>query len=266
MSEALVVVGWVLAVGGLAAAAIARDRMASLVEAVARACHEVRGPLAAARLGLELSLRPGPAVDPRLRAIELELGRATLALDDLDHVRDRPWSCGLGMEEGELVDVAQLLADSVEAWQGQAIVRGVRLRLLQTGARPFVRGKRLRLAQATGNLIANAVEHGGGAVEVSWHTDLATVRIEVTDQGAGLPAPVAELALRRSRRWPTVRRTQTRRRSHRAGSPRGHGLAIASAIAAGHGGRLAAAPSEHGARLVLELPQAGATSRPRIAG
>ncbi len=37
---------------------------------------------------------------------------------------------------------------------------------------------------------------------------------------------------------------------------RGRGLAIASAVAESHGGRLAAAPSERGARLVLELPYA----------
>ena len=36
--------------------------------------------------------------------------------------------------------------------------------------------------------------------------------------------------------------------------PRGHGLAIAAAIAEQHGGRLTAAPVIGGARLVLELP------------
>ena len=49
MSGAVVLVGWVVAVGGLAAAAGARHRMASFAEAVAQACHELRGPLAAAR-------------------------------------------------------------------------------------------------------------------------------------------------------------------------------------------------------------------------
>src|SRR6202042_2996656 len=55
------------------------DRM----EAVTRACHELRGPLTAARLGLAA---PGGHESPspgRLRAIDTELGRAALALDDL---------------------------------------------------------------------------------------------------------------------------------------------------------------------------------------
>lgn len=240
MSPALVLGGWALAVGALAAAAAARHRLATLAEAVARACHELRGPLAAARLGLELSLRAGQPVDARLRAIELELARATLALEDLGRAWDTPGWSAVEAEEGELVDVAQLLADSVTAWHGHADVRGVRLRLPESGVRPLVRGKRLRLAQATGNLIANAIEHGCGLVQVSCRVAAGTVRIEVTDQGRGLSAPVAELL----------------RRRRRPGSPRGHGLAIASAVAARHGGRLAAAPSEHGARLVLELPQA----------
>jgi signal transduction histidine kinase len=44
------------------------------------------------------------------------------------------------------------------------------------------------------------------------------------------------------------------RRPHRGHGLRGRGLAIATEIAARHGGRLTAAPSRRGARLVLELP------------
>jgi C4-dicarboxylate-specific signal transduction histidine kinase len=65
------------------------------------------------------------------------------------------------------------------------------------------------------------------------------VRIEVIDSGPGLPAAVSQLVSR----------------APRAGRGlRGRGLAIATAIASDHGGRLAAAPSQRGARLVLELP------------
>jgi signal transduction histidine kinase len=103
-----------------------------------------------------------------------------------------------------------------------------------------VLGDRLRLAQAGANLVANAIEHGRGPVHVRSGATGGVVRIEVRDSGPGLPAPVGELvAAARGRR-----------------SPRGHGLAVAAAVAERHGGRLAALPAARGARIVLELPEA----------
>src|SRR5205085_4328212 len=133
------------------------------------------------------------------------------------------------------IDVGELLCDSVEAWRASAASQGVELRMQWSGRSAHVWGDRFRLAQATGNLIANAIEHGGGTIEVCGLLESGRVRVEVSDGGRGLPAPVAELAL-------------LPRSGHRS---RGRGLAIASAIAESHGGRLAAAPSECGARLVL---------------
>src|SRR5579864_2165908 len=86
MSRTLELAGWALAVGAIAAAAIARHQMASLTQAVARTCHELRGPLTAAQLGLLLAFHSGQLADVRLRALELDLGRATLALEDLSRV------------------------------------------------------------------------------------------------------------------------------------------------------------------------------------
>jgi signal transduction histidine kinase len=94
------------------------------------------------------------------------------------------------------------------------------------------------LAQVASNLVANALEHGAGTVRVALRTQGPRVRVEVADEGSGLPAPVAQLADRA-----------------RCGSAsRGRGLAIAAEIARRHGGRLSAAPTARGARLVLELP------------
>jgi signal transduction histidine kinase len=114
-----------------------------------------------------------------------------------------------------------------------------------SGRPATVLGDRLRLAQAVGNLIANAIEHGGEVVEVRGRGTNDTVRVEVVDRGPGLRAPVSELAARARPR-----------------GPRGRGLAIASAIVRNHGGRLAAAPSDRGARLVITLPAADEACEP----
>ena len=243
--------GWLTASAAGFAAARTWRAAAGRMETVARACHELRGPLTAVRLGLDSGAGNGPLSPAKLRAIDLELGRAALALDDLEAVGTQRtlWRAP------EPIDLAQLVSDSVEAWRPSAAEKGVDLRSSWSGASPTVWGDRLRLAQVTGNLISNAIEHGGGVVEVhgsvvEQHRSLleahgcgarTRARIEVSDTGPGLPAPVPEL---------TCRAQGGRGR-------RGRGLAIAAAIAVEHGGRLAAAPSVRGARLVLELPAGG---------
>src|SRR5436190_777981 len=116
--------------------------------------------------------------------------------------------------------------------------RGARLARAAAPSEALVRGDRVRLAQAVGNLLANALEHGGGRVELGARAQAGRVRIEISDEGAGLPAPVAELA----------------RRPRAGRGRRGRGLAIAADIVARHGGRLVSAPSARGARLAIELP------------
>ncbi len=87
--------------------------LVSRMEHVARACHELRGPLTAVRLGLELGARAGELSPERLHAIDLELARAALALDDLDTAR----TGRVISRATEPVDLEQLVADSIEAWR-----------------------------------------------------------------------------------------------------------------------------------------------------
>ncbi len=234
----LAVTGWLAALLSVAVAVTASRRLAGRMEVVARASHELRGPITAASLGLPL----GELTAQRRRSLELELGRAGLALEDLAAVAGGRKLA----RDFEHVDPRQLLFNSVEASRPAAAERSVGLELDWSGGSVLVLGDRLRLAQATGNLIANAIEHGGGVVRVRGKAGVTGVRLEVADDGPGLPSPVAELASR----------------GRRPGGPRGRGLAIASDIIRDHGGRLAAAPSKRGARLVLTLPAARSVPEP----
>jgi signal transduction histidine kinase len=236
--EILTVIGWCVA--ALLGALHFRTRQRLVL--VARASHELRGPLCAARLGLgTLASEPG-----RVAAIDLELARAGRALDDLAGapIGARP------REHREPVDLAELVRRYAPAWTTLAAAHGAELQI--DGARPtwradgppappppstLVSADPLRIAQAVANLVSNAAEHGGGVVGVRVRGAGARVKLEVTDDGPGLPAPVSALV-----------RPHTGRR--------GHGLAIAAGIAEHHGGRLSTLPARSGARVVLDLPAA----------
>ena len=226
---------WVLAATGFAAVIACCLELRRRRELVARACHELRGPLTAVRLSLATMERRGEAPPERLASLELELRRAGLALDDFAAAR----SGRRTLDRDEPVEIAELLEEQLASWQ---VVAGAFQSTLALGSAlpsAFVRGDRLRLAQAISNLVANALEHAPGRVELTARTVGARrVRIEVVDEGPGLPSPVAALT----------------RRARAGRGRRGRGLAIAAEIADRHGGRIIAAPAPRGARIGMELP------------
>ena len=238
MSVVLAATGWTAALCALALLVVQRALLGRRMALVAEAAHELRAPLSAALLGLH-----GVVADARgarrVAAVELELRRAGLALADLDAAprgRRAP-------ELAEPIELRALLSEAVEGWRPLAGALGGELLFDPAGARLVVCADRLRLTQAVGNLVLNALEHGSGPVRVRAHGTRTHARIEVRDQGPGLPAPVAELA-----------------GGVHAGR-RGHGLAIAERVASRHGGRLLTAPVSAGACVVLELPRADADAR-----
>jgi signal transduction histidine kinase len=226
---------WVLAATGFAAVIACCLELRRRRELVARACHELRGPLTAVRLSLATMERRGEAPPDRLASLELELRRAGLALDDFAAAR----SGRRTLDRDEPVEIAELLEEQLASWQ---VVAGVFQSTLALGSAvpgAFVRGDRLRLAQAISNLVANALEHAPGRVELTARNVGARhVRIEVVDEGPGLPSPVTALT----------------RRARGGRGHRGRGLAIAAEIADRHGGRIIAAPAPRGARIGIELP------------
>jgi len=243
VSLAVALGGWASALLALCTLAAHRTRSRWRLELVARAAHELRGPLTAARLAVHA---PAGEEAGRLAAAEHELARAALALEDLAAAHSgRP-----GAQRRTTLCVEPWLRDLAGAWQPVARARGTALHLDLDGIGPATRvfADPHRLTQACANLVLNALEHGSGPVGLRAATVGDRLRIEVLDRGPGLRAPLAEL-----------------RSGARAGrGDHGRGLAIAAQVAAGHGGRLAAAPSAQGARLVLELPLAPPAPRPGI--
>lgn len=262
--------GWVSALPALVAggAVVAqRQEMQRRAEAVARACHEIRGPLTAAGLAAEAAARRGAHLPPAV--LEHELWRAARAVDDLGAagrsrrgtgmLRDRS-SGHDGAGTGDGVDVradttagggARTHTDAVAVLDRQAVLwtrvgesRGRTVYPVTTidgrrdGSPALVAVDPIRLAQAIANLIVNALDHGQGDIHLVLRATPGRVRIEVCDSGPGLPEPLGVLIAR-----PRGGRGR-----------RGRGLAITAAIAERAGGRLVVAPAARGARMVLDLP------------
>jgi signal transduction histidine kinase len=268
------VAAWLVTCGALGVVVLLRAELGRRAEVVARAEHELRGPLCAAGLALHGAGRDGVA-GAWAEAVGLELERAGAALGALAGATAWPrgawWpraSAGATPGRGGAwrpiasaissggdgatlsrepepvtapVDVAALVRAQSGPWAAAAPSVGRQVVVFAPAGAVLVRGDRGRLAQAVGNLLANAVEHGDGAIGLSVGCAGGVVRIEVTDEGRGLSVPLGRLV-----------------RGARAGrGQRGRGLAIVAGVAARHGGRLVTGPSRHGARLALELPAAG---------
>jgi two-component system sensor histidine kinase QseC len=226
--------------GGLAA--WTRWRARARLERVARAVHELRSPLCAARLAVHAAARDHGW--PALAPIDRELGRAAAALDDLDAAR----SGAARAERLEDVDAGDLLDEVCRAWAPLAWPVQRLVRVEPSLAPPVIRADRQRLIQALGNLVANALEHGAGTVVLRAEVDRGRVRLTVEDGGGGLPVGVAAL----------IRRPRGGRGS------RGRGLAIVDEIARRHGGRLHEERTTSRCRMVLELPLPAAPRGPSI--
>jgi signal transduction histidine kinase len=207
--------GWFAA----AALLVVVVRLRRRLELVACAEHELRGPLTA--FGLALDAACGTPAGRRLRVVlEAELARARTGLADLAAARG-----GARAEPVvERVRVDRLLRSSAAAWSGG----GRQVRVRSHAGLATVRGDRGRIAQALGNVIANAVEHGAGDVTAVATRSADRVRIEVTN-------PTAPPS--------------------RAAAPeRGRGLEIAADAAADVGGSLSSAIGPRRARTVIDLP------------
>jgi heavy metal sensor kinase len=221
-------------------AALDRER-----DFVADAGHELRTPLALLRTELELALRQGETPEELREAVRRssqEADRLSQLAEDLLLIAssDR----GRLPLRVENVDVADLFASVVNRFDWRANETGAQVHADETDG-VEVRGDRVRLEQALGNLVDNALRYGAGTVRLSATAENAHVELHVTDEGPGFQPQFLERAFERFSRSDPAR--------SRGGA--GLGLSIARTIARAHGGEAHASnrgPS--GADVWLDLP------------
>ena len=247
MTVALAVLGWVVAAGALAVALATRRELEARMERLARATHELRRPLTAAQLAAHGLAGANGDRAARAAAIERELARAGRLLGDLDGLRGAVAPALLG--ETRLVVAGELLAEVAETWAPLAAGQARQVLVAPWNEVAVVRGDADRLAQALGNLVANALEHGAGTVRLGVRVCGGRVALTVADAGPGPQKPLDELV-----------------RAARAGrGARGRGLAIVAEIARAHGGVVRVEQRALSTCLVIDLPAAGTAATARLA-
>ena len=196
---------------------------------VSDASHELRTPLAMLRTELELALRRARTpeeLEQSVRSAAEETDRLSRIADDLLLLaRAEQGKLPLRAEPTDLVDVLETVRSR---FQARAELEGREL-IVDVDDSPVARVDRLRLEQALGNLVDNALRHGRGAITITASTLDSTAELHVLDEGPGFPDGFGAKAFE-----PFSRATPT-------GDGSGLGLAIVATIVRAHEGEVAAA-------------------------
>jgi two-component system, OmpR family, sensor kinase len=213
---------------------------------VADASHELRTPIAVVRAELEAALASGEIGG----AAREGLVEALAECDRLGHLAEDLLVLARATEDGvpvarRQVDATSLLESLAIRFRARAAASG---RSIAVDAQPGLElsADELRVRQALGNLIDNALRHGDGDVRLSARTRGDAVEFEVADSGAGFSPGFEARAFERF----------SRARSNRDEGGAGLGLALVRAIAEAHGGDARIADAGPGASVRISLPRA----------
>lgn len=212
---------------------------------VSDASHELRTPLAILKTEIELALHAGRTreeLHDALRSAGEETDRlAQLAEDLLVIARSDRGRLPVRLTS---VDAADLLGGVKERFARRAAEQD---RVVHVAAEPGLEltVDPLRMEQALGNVVDNALRHGGGPIHLAASQDDGIAALRVSDSGPGFPDGFLGQAFDRF----------TRADVARARGGTGLGLAIVAAIARAHGGVARASNRDGGgAEICIELP------------
>jgi heavy metal sensor kinase len=210
---------------------------------VADASHELRTPLAHLQAEVELALeapRDRAELEAALRSVGIETDRLSqLAADLLLLARSDKGKLPLRLDEVVLDELIEGVAARFERRAQDA------RRAFEVSA-PHIRVRvdRLRMEQALGNLVENALRHGAGTIRISATHQSETLELHVMDDGPGFPPRFATRAFERF----------SRAEQSRSSGGTGLGLAIVAAIASAHGGTAEVVAAARGADVRLRIP------------
>lgn len=219
---------------------------------IANVSHELRTPISALQAVLENLVDgvgpPDPATLQTMLGQVERLGRLVTQLLDLSKLESGTFP--LDSQPFALKGVAERAAREVSLNAAHASDKRIELDVRVPEDLTVV-GDPERVHQVLANLLDNAVRHSPdeAVVQLSAGAEDGSVRIDVIDEGPGIPAPDAERVFER------FYRSDAARAASEGGT--GLGLAIARWIIDLHGGDIKAeSRSPHGCRMVVHLPRA----------
>jgi two-component system, NtrC family, sensor kinase len=241
-------------VAGLARAqalALSNERLAAIGKMAAHVTHEIRNPLSAMSLNVEMldeeiahgETAPRAEIKNLLAAIQREVQR-------LEHLSEEYLRVArLPQPRMEADDVLMTVHEVVEFARREVENAGCTITVDAGADIPTVRFDEAQLRQALLNLLRNAREAmpGGGPIDVWVAAEGMSVVIDVSDRGGGIPEAI------RARVFDPFFSTK--------GEGTGLGLAITRHIVEAHGGAVTCEPRDGGGtRFRLALPIAPAKS------
>lgn len=209
---------------------------------VADASHELQSPLAAFRAQLEVALAHPSNTDWRSMAKDLlyDADRMEQLVRNLLLLAREPGGGLVG--GGEPLDLDDIVLEEAARARPNS---GVSIDTSDVSAAP-VHGSPDDLRRLVRNLLDNAAQHARSSVHLAVSHDDDVARLDVHDDGPGVPPAERDRVFDRFYRADAAR--------SRASVGTGLGLAIARAIADRHGGTLEMVDSDRGAHVVLQLP------------
>jgi signal transduction histidine kinase len=219
---------------------------------IASVSHDLRTPLTSLRLLVE-AIDDGVVEGPvetadALRRAKGHVATLSTLVDDLFELAR--------LEAGDIswtlsqVGVAELIDETVEAFRPLAEQKGLVLTESVPHDLAAIRGNPEKLQRVLYNLVQNAVRHTpqDGTVTLRAEPDHGFVRIEVADDGEGIPPEQAEQVFERFFRGGDGARN---------GTGAGLGLSISRAIVEAHGGKIWIEPGRtRGSRVIFTVPAA----------
>lgn len=221
------------------------DRLGKMkTQFMANMSHEMKTPLTVMSANAQLSkalVKTGADEQEIVQSLDVvsaeaeRLARMVSEVLDLSSMREN-------QSEMEPLDMALLLSKTAEAYRALLEKRGNRLALSLPDSLPPVQGNADMLVQVVVNLLANAGAHTeGGKITLAAAAADGAVTVDVTDDGAGIPAELLPHVFERYRKD--------------GGGGTGLGLPLCKTIIERHGGTITAdsAPGA-GTRIRFTLP------------